>query len=236
MTKPKPTRVRGADGLGWCVVCQRGFEQQHGHQGGGRDASYCGGRCRQWWYRQGTPAMQRHLAAVSVRRQCPCCRAWFRVTSARQSRQMYCRRECHLIANGALTHGEHMSRVPWRECVACGFWFVGYYHRQNPRCGRCRAEATRALNRRKNTKRRGVAECEPYTLAEIAERDGHRCHLCHGLVDMKLTGAHRRGPTIDHLIPVTDSGPDTRVNVRLAHRSCNCARGAGGEVQLLLVG
>jgi hypothetical protein len=47
---------------------------------------------------------------------------------------------------------------------------------------------------------------------------------------------HLVGPTIDHLIPVTDDGIDDPVNVALAHRLCNSSRQAGGEVQLRLVG
>jgi 5-methylcytosine-specific restriction endonuclease McrA len=42
--------------------------------------------------------------------------------------------------------------------------------------------------------------------------------------------------TFDHLIPVSDGGTDAPVNLRLAHLSCNSRRGAGGVVQLLLVG
>lgn len=44
------------------------------------------------------------------------------------------------------------------------------------------------------------------------------------------------GPTIDHLVPIADGGLDELANVRLAHRQCNCARGRGGDIQLLLFG
>lgn len=67
-------------------------------------------------------------------------------------------------------------------------------------------------------------------------RDGFRCHLCRGRVDMRLSGMHPKGPTIDHLIPVTAGGGDDPTNVALAHRECNVRRQTGGEVQLRLLG
>lgn len=73
-------------------------------------------------------------------------------------------------------------------------------------------------------------------MAEIAERDGWRCHLCAKKVRRTLPGTHPMGPTIDHLVPLAAGGTDRRDNVRLAHRQCNITRRHLGEVQLLLVG
>jgi 5-methylcytosine-specific restriction endonuclease McrA len=92
--------------------------------------------------------------------------------------------------------------------------------------------------RRKNRKRRGPdIISEPYTLAEIAARDGYRCGLCRRKVNMALKNPHPQAPTIDHVIPLSISRDDTRVNVQLAHRGCNVAKGvrAVGE-QLALIG
>lgn len=66
---------------------------------------------------------------------------------------------------------------------------------------------------------------EPYTLAEIAERDMFECQRCHDPVDMLLSGLDTWGPTIDHRIPVSRGGPDTRANVQLMHRRCNLIKG-----------
>jgi 5-methylcytosine-specific restriction endonuclease McrA len=92
--------------------------------------------------------------------------------------------------------------------------------------------------RRKNRKRRGGdITAEPYTMAEIANRDGFRCGLCHRKVDMRLSGLCPRGPTIDHVIPLSISRDDTRANVQLAHRVCNVAKGARIiSQQLALIG
>lgn len=92
--------------------------------------------------------------------------------------------------------------------------------------------------RRKNRKRRAAdIISEPYTLAEIAARDGYRCGLCHRKVNMARENPHPRSATIDHVMPLSISRDDTRANVQLAHRSCNTAKGvrAVGE-QLALIG
>lgn len=78
---------------------------------------------------------------------------------------------------------------------------------------------------------------EPYTLGEIARRDGYRCQLCLRKVNMGLVNPHPKAPTIDHIVPLSVSRDDTRVNVQLAHRACNVAKGAAvADVQLALVG
>jgi 5-methylcytosine-specific restriction endonuclease McrA len=74
------------------------------------------------------------------------------------------------------------------------------------------------------------------TIAELGERDGWRCHLCRKRVYRRYRAPDPRSPTFDHLIPVSDHGDDAPENLRLAHLHCNSKRGAGGVVQLLLVG
>jgi 5-methylcytosine-specific restriction endonuclease McrA len=69
------------------------------------------------------------------------------------------------------------------------------------------------------------AEAEKYTLAEIAGRDGHRCGLCGGQVDMTIKNPDPWAPTIDHIVPISLGGDDTRGNVWLAHRLCNLRKG-----------
>ncbi|MDH4077360.1 MAG: HNH endonuclease [Acidimicrobiia bacterium] len=84
-------------------------------------------------------------------------------------------------------------------------------------------------------------QSEPYTLAEIAGRDGWRCHICQGAVPERLLGKagyHPKGPSIDHLVPLALGGDDIRANVALAHHRCNSLKGAtlpvaGVQLQLL---
>lgn len=56
---------------------------------------------------------------------------------------------------------------------------------------------------------------------------GTTCHLCGEPIDMSLPGIHRRGPTIDHLLPHSLGGADEVGNCRPAHLSCNASRGNG---------
>ena len=118
-----------------------------------------------------------------------------------------------------------------RECPACGKLFLPNDHQREGRvqqtcsrsCGQLvrygvtvhagvtAQERKREANRRKNIKRRGAdITSEPYTLTEIAERDGFRCGLCRRKVNMRLSGMHPKGPTIDHIIPLSVSRDDTR--------------------------
>ncbi len=43
-------------------------------------------------------------------------------------------------------------------------------------------------------------------------------------------------PTIDHIVPISKSGDDTRANVQLAHFLCNSVKGPRGSQQLALIG
>lgn len=100
-------------------------------------------------------------------------------------------------------------------------------------CARCRAirKSLRDIEhwRRKNRRRRidlQVVASEPYTLAEIAQRDGYCCGLCGGTVDMEVPWPDRWAPTVDHVVPLVAGGDDTRANVQLAHFVCNSRKGA----------
>ncbi|MEU4133646.1 HNH endonuclease [Streptomyces wuyuanensis] len=81
-----------------------------------------------------------------------------------------------------------------------------------------------AKNRRRRAAKRGGAS-EPYTLAEIAERDGFRCQLCGDPVPMDVKVPEALAPTIDHIVAVLRGGDDTRANVQLAHFRCNSVKG-----------
>lgn len=100
--------------------------------------------------------------------------------------------------------------------------------------------ATRDRWQRKNRARRALirsVESEPYSLAEIAERDRFRCGLCGTRVPMVLKHPHPDSPVVDHVIPLVGGGSDLRLNAQLAHFRCNAVKGAaGGGEQLALIG
>ncbi len=107
----------------------------------------------------------------------------------------------------------------------------------SPRCGhvlRWGKEPSEKSSRHlywavKNAQRRQdiLKDPVPYTLGEVAERDGFCCQLCDREVDVSLSGMERWGPTIDHVIPLIVSKDDRRVNVQLAHRFCNLSKRDG---------
>ncbi len=88
----------------------------------------------------------------------------------------------------------------------------------------------RAADMARYARTRGSVTAERFTLDEIYERDGGRCHLCNCKVA-------RRDATVDHLVPVALGGEHTRANVALAHRSCNSSKKTSARnEQLRLIG
>jgi len=104
------------------------------------------------------------------------------------------------------------------------------------RCDDCKAKAEHDRDHRKSDRRRSL-EPPDYTLSEVGARDGWRCHLCNKKVRRDLSGDHPDGPTIDHLVPVSDRDNcrNTAKNVALAHRRCNIKRSNRGPAQLRLI-
>lgn len=97
-----------------------------------------------------------------------------------------------------------------------------------------RPEIVRAQARRHRVRKRSNG-VEPYRDLDIFERDGWVCGICHKRVNRLRAYPDPLSPSIDHILPVSDGGPDTPVNVRLAHLVCNTARGNRGDVQLRLI-
>ena len=71
---------------------------------------------------------------------------------------------------------------------------------------------------------------DDHTRTEILERDGWQCQLddcrCPAgrAIDSNSTSI-RWSATLDHRVPLSKGGDDTRDNVRAAHFACNSARG-----------
>jgi len=156
--------------------------------------------------------------------------------------------------------GEFKGTCPQRRCLDCG----GGPYRPRPKrrfvCGVCSvtfeshqhgsmycsrkckrrsasAQANQAMHRRRRRAVKLGAESEPYSVQEIGERDGWKCHICgrRTLRPRASLAWHKDKPTIDHLVPISLGGPDIRSNVALAHALCNSTKGAkAADDQLLL--
>ena len=160
-------------------------------------------------------------------RRCRACRA-----SARAVRRTITA-PCEMCGGDFAPYRRRGGRT--RTCsVACGQVLLRK-GRTPEESAEARRQALQAKCRRRRALRRG-ATSEPYTLTEIAERDGHRCGLCRRKVKMTLRPPDPRSPAVDHIVPLSRGGDDVRANVQLAHMGCNSAKGNRGSQQLVLVG
>lgn len=150
-------------------------------------------------------AARRPEKRVRPERACEKCGATFRPSSGRKIRT------CSLSCGQALRWDE--GRTPWGGRLAPGV------------ISPATTERWQRKNRRRRALKRGAAH-EPYSLAEIAERDGYQCGICGEQVSMTLRCPELMAPTIDHVFPIAAGGDDTPANVQLAHFTCNSRKGA----------
>jgi 5-methylcytosine-specific restriction endonuclease McrA len=66
---------------------------------------------------------------------------------------------------------------------------------------------------------------EPYTVVEIADRDGWVCSICTEDIDSALAYPAEMSRSIDHIVPLCEGGDDIRTNVAIAHLLCNKRKG-----------
>lgn len=196
-----------------CAACSARFV-------GSSEARYCSAECRRFKDSPSSPLPWS---------ECAWCGHWFLRRWARK----YCSQTC-LEANHP--RRSRITAICYGDCRRCGRTFVRRADKLGDFCSEICAKRQRKSDR-KHLQRTGLGG-ERFTLREIAERDGWRCHICHRKVPDREYKARDLDPTIDHLIPANrrDRGTHSRENVALAHNRCNWERGAGGEVQLRLVG
>lgn len=89
------------------------------------------------------------------------------------------------------------------------------------------AETRRRAISRRRARLRGLPS-EPYTMAQLIERDGMLCVLCDRKLNMAVTHPHPMSPTVEHLecISWPGSAGDVLTNVAVAHYRCNNDRRA----------
>jgi 5-methylcytosine-specific restriction endonuclease McrA len=71
---------------------------------------------------------------------------------------------------------------------------------------------------------------EAYTVAQLVETYGSLCYLCGEEIDLTAprktgTPGWERGLHVDHLVSITEGGPDNLENARPSHGKCNLKKG-----------
>lgn len=83
----------------------------------------------------------------------------------------------------------------------------------------------KAYGRKQRAQRARVAH-EPYDVREVYETGRWLCGLCGKPIDPLLKYPHRGSASIDHVVPLSAGGSDSRDNVQPAHLHCNRSKGA----------
>lgn len=128
-------------------------------------------------------------------------------------------------AKTRLSRGLYLRRVYryyQHTCKVCGHTFV------TNRLGSVNC-STRCKNRGRylsRLARRGEFVISDVARKRIYERDNYTCHLCGGktLAEWDENDL-KNSPSLDHIIPRSQGGPDTAENLRTAHHFCNSVRG-----------
>ena len=181
---------------------------------------YCGRKCRD------SQRVRLNQQARDLRSVCVECNQQF---EGFKRNLKYCGDQCRILGNRKYASNRWREEVAARpefkewDCAWCHevirvpVSFTGFnkYHAE------CKLRARRARDRRKTLRRQGVKSDQRITHEEIAERDNYLCHLCGEPVDMSLPRTSKLGATLDHVIPVSRGGVDSRENLKLAHWICN---------------
>lgn len=228
-----------------CEICGAEYKRTYA------DQRTCGRRCGAILQRQNRrPAVrlipQASVAVVRVA-DCSVCGTQF-VTPKRG--QTTCSSICDKKAYDR-EYNRTRPRSDWdrspRRCPACIDDFEPQYVRQEYCSGPCMKRAKNRRERLAGTRDSGKnhrararkygRKYEPIKPKTVFDRDGWICQLCHKPVPKDKKAPHPLSPSLDHIIPMSVPGGDhVYENVQLAHFRCNSLRGAGGVVQLLLIG
>lgn len=209
--------------LGMCRTCGAAFNANRNR------TTYCSGACQ-----RGSLVGRRRPPRIGAScpvpwAQCAVCEAWFVRRDARKACGPACAAEANRRISRAISARTKIVRE--RSCPECGDVFTPVYG--DKRTVFCSPRCSRKLDRRARRRALRGRPRERVGLAEIAARDGWRCQICRHRVDRALSGAHPRGATLDHIVPVSSGGRHERRNLQLAHRACNSAKGVGrGQLRL----
>ena len=105
-----------------------------------------------------------------------------------------------------------MPTVICQTCDTCGAEFRTRPERVAVRCPGCTALARRRKGRTARPR------------SSVFFRDDYRCWLCGEPTDPTAHQTDPRFPTLDHVLPRSMGGKNTRSNLCCAHKRCNSER------------
>jgi hypothetical protein len=124
--------------------------------------------------------------------------------------------KCACKCGNTMARGSRVCLACWRMHIkSSGRPSIKFWSRQN------------SARRQRLLQSVGASKCGRRSVGRwrvIGERDGGIGWLCGGSVDKTEPTSRKRGPTVDHVIPLNCGGTDEESNLRLAHRSCNSRR------------
>lgn len=134
---------------------------------------------------------------------------------------------CSISCGSRLATFRKELAAPGCRCRECGKAFTAKDPRGSRFCSlRCRRRNDCADRRRRL---RAADVGDRFTVSLVAARDGTRCALCGGFVDMTLRAPDPMSPSMDHVVALSLGGLHSFANVQLAHLGCNSAKGNGTE-------
>ena len=77
---------------------------------------------------------------------------------------------------------------------------------------------------RRRARKQNAPVGQPYTKAEIFDRDNWTCQICNEAIDPNLSWPDRMSASIDHIKEIYKGGADCATNVRSTHLTCNLSR------------
>lgn len=113
-------------------------------------------------------------------------------------------------------------------CDMCLRIFAGDARRHrfcSPECskaGQLRDGRIHTLRRRALLANRYVEDVDPST---VYERDGFRCGICCGAIDIDIPHPDPMSPSVDHVVPLSRGGEHSYANCQASHLGCNCSKG-----------
>ena len=195
-----------------CVSCGEAFERRR------RTAQkYCSAKCRhegeakQRQDRRGLSAKEAEDAAYH---RCEICGVYVPRSSKLGAISRYC----------SACYPDHFARCTSRQAKEWALCHPERKRQIHREWARRNPEKAQAPSRRWRARKYGAVS-EPYTRVEIFDRDGWLCQLCGERVSTAYAEyPHPLYATIDHIIPLSREGSDTRANVQTACFRCNARK------------